>query len=334
MGQEMSLETLSENDKKMLMELQYNFPFDTIDPYSDAAARLGISVDGMLARLRELKNAGIVKRIGFYVNPRSRRRTVSLIAFKGGDADTAAKLCGSDDSITHCYERSGGGEWRIWIVRRAPSRETLLEWASQFARKIGADSFEILEAVRLYRLSVKYDLYRGVSRAGPYTRVSLNPPSPEELGIDPQLPLALKSLPLEPRPYHIIAEKFGIRPEEIPKIVKMLLDEGVLGDPGLVLDGHRLGFSYNGMVVVKTADSLEDVCDKITRMIPEATHIVARRPYPSDTRATWAPACYAMIHAVSEQRLREVYSRIESIVHASEVYMLVSIRDLKPGAER
>lgn len=330
----MSLETLSESDKKMLMELQYSFPYEAVDPYGDIAARLGISVERMLARLRELKDVGIVKRIGFYVNPRSRRRTVSLIAFKGGDIDAAAELCKSDESITHCYERVGGGEWRIWIVRRAPSREKLLEWASQFARKIGADSFEILEAVRLYRLSVKYDLYRGVSRAGPYTRVSLNPPQPEELGIDPSLLSALKHLPLEPRPYHIIAEKFGISVEELPKIVKMLLDRGVLGDPGLVLDGHKLGFRYNGMVVAKTTNSLEEICDKIVRMVPEATHIVARKPYPSDTRATWAPACYAMIHAVSEQKLREIFNRMRDAISATEVRMLVSVRDLKPGAER
>ncbi len=330
----MRIDQLDPMDRKMLMVLQYEFPFSAIDPYETVAEKLGISVDEMLQRLQALKKAGIVKRIGFYLNPRSRRRSVALIAFKGGSVDVAEKLCREDDEITHCYEREGGGDWRIWIVRRAPSMEGLLEWASAFARKIGAVRFEILEATRVYRLSVKYDLYEGVSRAGPYTRVVLNPPSPEELGIEPSIPRDLRSLPLEPRPYHRIAEKHGLPVEQMPRIVELLLEKGILGDPGLVLDGHRLGFSYNGMVIVKPVGEVSKACEVIVEKVPEATHIVSRRAYPPDTRSAWAPTCYAMIHAVSREKLDAIYRRIQGEIEAREIKMLISVRDLKPGAER
>ena len=325
---------LTDFEKRLLMYLQYEFPYSAPDPYARAAQNLGIDVEELVAKLRELREKGVLKRIGFYLNPRSRRRVVSLIAFKGGDPEAMRRLCVEDAEVTHCYERVGGGEWRLWVVRRANTMEGLLVWASKAARTIGADSFEILEAVRLHRLSVKYDLYRGVSRAGPYTRVVLNPPTPEELGIDPRLPQMLRSLPLEPDPYAAIGSKLGYTREEVARLATLLLDRGVLGDPGAVLDGHRIGFVYNGMIVAWPRGQLSRLCDAIVEMVPEATHIVERRVYPRDTRSTWAPSCYAMVHATSRELLEEVYGRVSSLEQVDHAAMLVSVRDLKPGAER
>ncbi len=325
---------LSDVEKRVLMELQYRFPFREPDPYAAAAEKLGMSVEELLDVLRGLRERGVLKRVGFYVNPRARRRSVALIAFLGGSVEEAARLCAGDEEVTHCYERVGGGDWRVWVVRRAGSMEELLTWAERFAASIGAVRFEILAARRVHRLSVKYDLYRGVSRAGPYTRVALNPPSPEELGIDPRLPKLLHSLPLEPDPYGAVAEKLGLSREEVPRLVERMLEAGILGDPGAVLDGHRAGFRVNAMLVAKPEAGLEELCERVVEEVPEATHIVERLPYPPDTVATWAPTCYAMVHAVDEEKVKPVIERMKRLPGVAELHALYSTRDLKPGAER
>ncbi|WP_052296961.1 Lrp/AsnC family transcriptional regulator [Pyrolobus fumarii] len=324
---------LGEFERRALMLLQYEFPLDSLDPFEHVAVKLGVDTDHLLSALQRLAEQGILKRVGFYVNPRSRRKSVALVAFRGGNVDKAASLCASDDEVTHCYERDGG-EWRVWVVRRARSIDELLSWAASFARNIGADGFEVLVARRVHRLSVKYDLYRGVSRAGPYTRVVLNPPSPEELGLPSELPALVRSLPLSRRPYASIAERLGLREEDVLQGVKLLLERGVLGDPGAVLDGHRIGFRYNAMVVAWPRTSTERLCEEIVDNIPEATHIVERLPYPSDTKAYWAPTCYAMVHGVSRDVIEPVIRRVEQLDSVDRVEVLYSVRDLKPGAER
>ncbi len=330
----MSLKTLTDFEKDLLMLLQYEFPLDHPDPYEYAAERLGVSEGRVLETLTSLRERGLLKRIGFYHNPRSAgKRGVALVAFRGGDADRAASLCAEDPEATHCYERIGGGEWRLWIVRRARDYDELLKWAAGFSEAIGAAGFEILSAKRLHRLSVKYDLYRGVSRAGPFTRVVLNPPSPEELGVPGELPRLVKSLPIARDPYRSVAEKLGMSVEGVLEAVRLLLEKGVLGDPGAVLDGHRLGFRHNAMVIVKGVERVDRVCDVIVEEVPEATHIVERVPYPRDTRGYWAPSCYAMIHAVSRELVEPIVERIRRLTGV-EPSVLYSVRDLKPGAER
>ncbi len=328
------LSILSDFEKELLMILQYRFPLNHPDPYEFAAKELGVSEDRVLETLSVLRERRVLKRIGFYHNPRSAgKRGVALVAFMGGDVNVVKRLCGDDPEITHCYERIGGGEWRIWVVRRARDYEELLEWAAGFADSIGAKGFEILSAKRLHRLSVKYDLYRGVSRAGPYTRVVLNPPSPEELGVPGELPKLVKSLPLVREPYRPVAEKLGWSVERVLDAIRLLLEKGVLGDPGAVLDGHRLGFTHNAMVVVKGEGSLESICNRVVEEVPEATHIVERIPYPPDTRGYWAPSCYAMVHAVEKSLVEPVAERIERLTGVKP-HILYSVKDLKPGAER
>jgi DNA-binding Lrp family transcriptional regulator len=319
---------MDELTKKLLMELQYKFPLSP-RPFSVVGERLGISEDEIIEHLKHLKEQGILKRIGFYVNYKAYRQVAALVAFRTDDPDELNKLILREFITTHSYIRNHP-YYNLWVVVRDKSRELIKEKIARIAEQGKAD-FVILWSKKVYRLSVKYDLYRGTSWAGPYSVIKENPPTPSKLGLSTELVSGFRSLPIMKRPYKNLAEKHGISEEELVKIAAMLLEKGVLGDPGVALDGHKAGFTYNAMVVMEPRVNEHETCKWIIDNIPEATHVVLREPWPPDK---WRHVCYMMIHAKDSSLLKPVYEKIEESPVTKDYLPIISLRDLLPGVIR
>jgi len=314
-----------------LMELQYRFPL-TPTPYADVASRIGISLDVLIERLRKLKNMGLLKRVGFYLNYRAERKKAALIALAVRDPDAATRFLAERLQVTHSYIRDHL-VYNLWIVGKHPSQEEIVRAAEKAARLYGDGRWVVLWGVRTHRLSVKYDLYRGVSRAGPYSTVAQNPPTPQQLGVPMELARALRILPLEPRPYRSLAQSYGMSEDELLDKVKEMLKAGVLGDPGAALDGHRLGFSYNVMYTLapRSEGQLTSLCSWVNENIEEATHIVERAATP---RGAWKHLCYFMFHAVDEKLSKPLEEKLSKCPLLESYMKLRSLRDVLPGVVR
>ena len=321
---------LGELEKRALMHLQYEFPL-TPDPVGDTAHALGVDRGLLLSRLRELVKEGKLKRIGFYFNFRAARLVGALVAYRalGQSFNRVVELLNMDPLVTHNFERSHP-RYNIWAVMKAESREKLIEKAEGIASEAGAGDLVILFSKRTLKLSVKYDLYTGISRAGRWSMINPSPPAPEELGATLQLAKDLRVLPLVERPYRVIGEKHRLSEDEVLEKAERMLREGILGDPGAALDGHRIGFTENAMTVV-AGDGLEEACKNIVNEVPEATHVVFREPYPP---GKWRHNCYFMTHATSRRVLEERIGESLARVGVDDYMIIYSLRDLKPGVIR
>jgi len=315
-------------EEKVLMKLQYEFPL-TPTPYSDVASEIGIGVDELLSMLRRLHAEGVVKRIGFYYNPRSRGVNAVLVAMSTPRPVEASGRLDELLEVTHSYLRDHP-VYNLWVVVRYREWERLVEAVMDACRVSGCTDYVILPATRLHRLSVKYDLAMGISRAGPYSRVRLDPPSPEELGVPGELPRLVRRLPLRPHPYREAAQRLGMGEEEVVDYIVKLLREGVLGDPGATLNGQRIGFTVNAMYVAEPYPGV-DACAWVSDHVPYATHIVTRRIVPEDS--PWRYTCFFMVHAAARDRLR-VVDELLAAAPVTRWDRLVSLTDLKPGAQR
>ncbi|KSW11773.1 hypothetical protein CF15_02905 [Pyrodictium occultum] len=322
----------SELAAEALMELQYRFPL-TATPYCDVADRLGVSVERLLAVLRELREKRILKRVGFYFNYRAARKRGALIAIETSRPNEATRLLLEMlEDVTHSYLRDHP-VYNLWVVGKHRDPERIVEAARRAAELYGTGRWLVLWGEKTLRLSVKYDLERGVSRAGPMSKVALRPPRPEDLGYTTALARALRVLPLEPHPYAVIARQFNMSEDEVVAAMKEMLDKGILGDPGAALDGHRLGFIFNGMVTIapRNMDQLEDLCSWVVDNIEEATHVVKRSATPP---GSWRHLCYFMIHAVDEERVKPVLERLSGCPYMDDYMVIKSLEDLLPGVIR
>ncbi|MGC9112308.1 Lrp/AsnC family transcriptional regulator [Acidilobus sp.] len=320
---------LTDLQVRALMELEYNFPLTSTDPYADVASSLGVDEGTLLQELRLLRSRGILKRVGFYYNFRSQGKDAALVALRAEDVDAVAKATAVDPLVTHSYLRDDP-DYNVWIVVKRDNMDEIIKATEELARVGRASRYVILTSVRTYKLSVKYDLVRGVSRAGRYAVVPPRAPRPEALGVPPRLPEALRSLPLEPRPYSAAAKLSGLSEEEIVRLIPKLLEAGVLLDPGAAVDGESLGFKENGMVVMEPSGSPEELCEAAARS-EYSTHVVLRSSIPE---GAWRYPCYAMIHAVRRDLVEEAARIIARDAGAKSYRIIYSIRDLKPGVVR
>jgi DNA-binding Lrp family transcriptional regulator len=320
--------SLSDLEVELLMKLQYEFPL-TPTPFLDVAESLGLELGEALGVLRDLVNAGILKRVGFYYNYRSQGHVAALVAFSCGDSyEGIARLLAEDPLVTHNFLRDHP-VYNVWAVIKRGSREELLSYVDRVAREGGASGWIALFSRRTFKLSVKFDLREGISRSGPYSAVVEDPPRPEDLGINPMIPKLVRSLELVERPYRMIASRAGLSEDEVVGLVKEMLDKGILADPGAALEGRSLGFAENAMVVMGGDDDWR-LCECASEL-PYSTHVVLREPYPP---GSWIHNCYFMVHATSRSKIEGVVEVVKERCKPRSIMPIYSLADLKPGVVR
>ncbi|MDP8002608.1 MAG: Lrp/AsnC family transcriptional regulator [Caldisphaera sp.] len=320
---------MDELDKEILMKLQYDFPID-IDPYGEIADILNIDKEKFLNRLIRLRNEGIIKRIGFYYNFRSQGKEAALIAFESGENyRKIAEIMLKDPSITHSYLRNHP-RYNIWIVAKKESNEELIELAEKIMKYSNSKSYVVLLSKRTYKLSVKYDLFEGISKAGKYASLPENPPLIKDMGVPEDVVKFVRNLPINESPYDYILRKYKYSKQELTDLLNSLLKNGILADPGASLDGEKLGFKENGMIVMEPNGNEEKLCHCAAKQI-FSTHVVLRRSIPE---WRWKHNCYAMVHAISKDKIESIANNLKSECKPNDIMIIYSLEDLKPGVVR
>ncbi|MGC9071933.1 MAG: Lrp/AsnC family transcriptional regulator [Acidilobus sp.] len=320
---------MSPLEVRILMKLQYEFSVTARDPYYEAAYSLGLDEDELLEGLNALSGAGVLKRVGFYVNYRSQGHEAALVAFSSPDPEAVGAAVANDELVTHAYLRDDP-DYNVWVVVKRASLGELVRAAEEILRASSSRGFIVLRSARTYKLSVKFDLERGISRSGPYSTIVQNPRGLGDLGVPPEVPRALARMPISRNPYAGIASRLGLDEGTLISLIPGLLKAGVLADPGAAIDGEAAGFRFNGMVLLEPEGPAESLCE-VASKYPYTTHVVLREPYPPQA---WRYPCYAMIHAVRRDLVDQAASELASLAGARGYRVLYSLGDLKPRVVR
>ena len=185
----------------------------------------------------------------------------------------------------------------------------------RIADRWGLD-YVILYSLRTYKLDVRFDLYEGISRSKSGV-LPESPPPADSLGIPKEFYSKVRSIPLVAEPFREAARALGKSVSETLDVLQELIRLGVLRDFHASLDGEKLGFRENAMVVLKKPD-----CEKAAALT-ESTHVGLRNTVPGK----WEYPCYFMVHAKS----RDVITKRISKYFGDGYDMLFSVRDLLGG---
>ncbi len=106
---------MQEIRKKLLEILQFDFPI-SVEPWRDIGDKLGMSPGEVLKLVREMKENGIIRRIGGIINKEKVGYRSTLIAVKAGAEclDGVAEYLNSLVAVTHNYLRDD--EWNLWFT--------------------------------------------------------------------------------------------------------------------------------------------------------------------------------------------------------------------------
>jgi DNA-binding Lrp family transcriptional regulator len=284
------------------------------EPFDGAASPLGMDAESLLREARRLRRAGIIRRIGISLHPRSLGGASALVlaAVPGDRAMEYARVVSSSSGgrSKHSYVRSFP-RYNLWFTYRARGPESLLEEIGGLLSPLGVDDYVVLTTARVCKLSVKYDLERGTSWSQPGV-LPEDPPLLGELGVDRALARRLQDLPVSRRPFRELAAEVGETEEGLLDLVGEMFSRGAAVDFGAVLDPEAIGFRH-GAVVMGSGGAAE--CERVATLAPEATHAILREPAGG---ARWDLRVYFVIQARRREDVEAAAGRAAELAGIEE----------------
>lgn len=143
--------------KKILNCIQTDFPIDS-RPYRVIAARLGLNEDELIDRIKEMKDAMLIRRIGGNFSPDRLGYHSTLCAAKvpSEKIELFKEAVNAYPGVTHNYKRDH--EFNVWFTFIAPSVEAIEKNLGDIAKKTGVTTILNLPATRVFKISANFKL--------------------------------------------------------------------------------------------------------------------------------------------------------------------------------
>ena len=139
------------------------------DPLGDIAARSGVALPVVIARIRAMLEAGAIRRVRQTLLA-NRLAPGALVAWRLPEARLHAafdELFERDPFSGHVVIRSAdpatpGARYRLWTTLKTPAGYSLERHCGLLAARIGAEAFRLMPAKRLFTLGVGHVRRRGL----------------------------------------------------------------------------------------------------------------------------------------------------------------------------
>lgn len=297
------------------MAIQYSLPLSTT-PLEDLAESLSRSYEDVERKLREYEKLRVLKRYGANMNYRAfpNFKQSSLVGFRV-DIKKAEKINELGERVKHNFIRDS--EFNVWFTLKGKDLEEINKIVEKIAQELEVQDYVILPTRRVYKMDVKYDLYKGISWS--YGVEPEKVSSISELGLDEEIK-RLESLPISRRPF--LELDFG--EEEAVDLIRELIKKGVVRDFSGVLSERGIGFKFNGMNVLKV-ENVERVVKKLLTDYPQITHLIERF-----TNEKWNYSLYFMVHAVEKRKIEEIAEKVKKLESVKDLRIIYSRANLKP----
>lgn len=148
---------MDEIDRKILNLIQSEFPLHP-RPFEQLGRLLGLSEDQVLQRVRQMKLAGVIRRIGGSFDSRKLGFYSTLCAARvpQRDLERFNKVINSYPGVTHNYQRDH--HYNIWFTLIGESQEAVERTLEEMAQKAGVGEIVSLPARRTFKIRVKFEL--------------------------------------------------------------------------------------------------------------------------------------------------------------------------------
>lgn len=148
---------LTNFDKSLLNLLQGNLPVCS-RPFAAMAEKLGTDEETVLQKIRDLKAAGYLRRIGTFFDSNKLGYGGTLVALKvePSEIKTVAEVVNKYPGATHNYEREG--KYNLWFTLLTPSQESETKILSEIKSVRGVEEMLKLKSNKKYKINVQFKL--------------------------------------------------------------------------------------------------------------------------------------------------------------------------------
>ncbi len=117
-------------------------------------------------------------------------------------------------------------------------------------------------------------------------------------------------LPLESRPYHVLAGRLGLAADDVMARLDRMLESGAIRRIGAVPNHYALGFRANGMSVWNVPDErVQDIGPRVGAL-DFVSHCYRRPRHPP----LWPYNLFAMVHGRSRDEVRTKVAEIATLI--------------------
>lgn len=143
-------------DKKILDLIQTDFPLDS-RPFARIGEQFGLTEAEALARVRALKNKGIIRRIGANFQSRKLGWTSTLCAAQvpKDNLDQFVAEVNRHSGVTHNYLRRHA--YNVWFTLIAPGVDKIREILADITAKTGIEILN-LPAEKTFKIKVDFSM--------------------------------------------------------------------------------------------------------------------------------------------------------------------------------
>ena len=148
---------LSPFDKALLNLLQAHLPVCS-RPFAKLGEELGTDEATVLAHLKALQAAGLLRRIGTFFNSAQLGYEGTLVALEVDEAsmESVAGAVNRYPGATHNYEREG--RYNLWFTLLTPDRESEKRILREVRALPGVRAMMNLKARKKYKINVQFQL--------------------------------------------------------------------------------------------------------------------------------------------------------------------------------
>ena len=314
---------MTEFEKELLTILQEGIPI-VENPFNAIAKKIGTSEDDVIESIKKLKKEKIIRQISPIYDTKALGYSSSLVAFKVKDIQKAVSVINSHPGVSHNYERND--QYNIWFTLAVPpdSKIGLDETVEILADLSGAEDYVILRTVKTYKIGVKLT-FSSLDERSEDMNQSYNAGNVNLYEIEKNsIKITQEDIPLEPKPFHIFADKLGIPVYTLLHKLNQFKENRVMRRFAAILYHRKAGFKANGMTVWKVPEEIADDVGKFFSTFKSVSHCYLRT-----INGRWSYNLFSMIHGRTKEEIEEFVEKLSRETGISDYKILYSTKEFK-----
>ena len=288
------MQELDNRDRELLGALQGEIPLVST-PYAFLGQTLDMSEKEVIKRTERLKRDGIVRQLTAHFDPRALGYRSCLVAARVSPqrVDDAAATINAHPGVTQNYRRNNDLNLWFTLFVSPQSKIGLEKTVDLLGREGDCDLVRALPTLKLYKSSSMDGDNHTDGSHGEST-----PLTPSEIEC---VRLLQRDLPLQPRPFDVLARTGGVGADELIATARTLHKRGQIRRFAAAVASRKPGFVASAMGVwAVPRESVDDYAAKLVQ------HRAVSHCYLRPVYDDWPYNLYTTVHARSVDECESV----------------------------
>ena len=282
------MQDIDQRDRELLGALQGEIPLVST-PFAVVGQQIDMSEKEVIKRTERLRREGYVRSLCAQFDPHALGYRSCLVAAKVADEriDDAAAVINAHPGVTQNYRRNN--DFNLWFtIAVAPASRLGLDRTIQIlGDDASCETVRPLPTLKTYKhsgdVADSHEESRGEGAFQPLTQPEIE-----------AVRLLQHDLPLQPRPFDVLAKNSGAGADELLASARTLLKRGQIRRFGAVVQAKKPGFSTSAMGVWIVPEKLADEYGAQMSQNRAVSHCYLRPVY-----SDWPYNLYTIVHGRS-----------------------------------